>query len=473
MNVLLRSFAICCLSLVTLSVYGAPATKPFNLLIITADDMNGDSWFNSKVGATPHLDAFAKTCYRFEQMHVSAPICQPSRSALMTGRFPHRNGALGFNPINLDVPTLTEVCSSNGYFTAAINKLVHMAPSSKFKWDLPLDGSGKNPERLRADFEKCLSSAKEAGKPFFINVNITDPHRPFAGVRGAGEEEEGGKRKRVKKNEAAATTVPIYSTNDVIVPPFLEDIPDVRKEVAHYFSSVRRLDMSFNGLLSALEASGEKDNTIVFFMSDHGMSFPYAKATIYRNGTWSPLLVKYPGMKNSFINTTDMISSVDVMPTALELMNVTKPAGMDGRSLVPLLHGEKEKDRDHVFTHVNTVSSGKSFPGRCIRTKTKAYIWNEWPNGTTKYKVEAMGGLSFNALAVAAEKDPKIKERVQNYLFRTSEEFYDEEKDPSERRNLIKDPSAQKDIQAFKKLLLEHMEKTNDPLLEKFRAVCK
>ena len=60
----------------------------------------------SKVGATPNLDAFAKTCQRFVNNHVTAPICQPSRSALMTGRVPHRNGALGFNPIRTDIPTL-------------------------------------------------------------------------------------------------------------------------------------------------------------------------------------------------------------------------------------------------------------------------------------------------------------------------------------------------------------------------------
>ena len=66
------------------------AARP-NLLIITADDMNGDSWFNSKVHATPQLDGFAATCYRFEHCHVAAPICQPSREALMTGRVPHRS----------------------------------------------------------------------------------------------------------------------------------------------------------------------------------------------------------------------------------------------------------------------------------------------------------------------------------------------------------------------------------------------
>lgn len=443
-----------------------------NLLIITADDMNGDSWFNSKVSATPNLDAFAKTCYRFEQMHVSAPICQPSRSALLTGRVPHRNGALGFGPINLDVPTLTEVLGSNGYFTAAINKIIHMAPRQKFNWDLALDHSGKYPAAMRAQMEECLKTAAEKKKPFFINANITDPHRPFAGSRSgiAGNE---GEKKRVKKKETAATPIKSVTESEVIVPSFLEDIPAVRKEVAQYFSSVHRLDQSFAGLLATLKESGQEKNTIIVFMSDHGMSFPFSKATIYRNGTWSPLLVRWPEIKKPVVNKNDFISSVDIMPTVLDLMKIEKPPGLDGRSFLPILDGKTQRGRDHVFTHVNTVSSGKAFPGRCVRSKTRAYMFNDWPDGQTRFKVEAMGGLSYQAMAEAAKSNPKMQRRVDQYILRSSEEFFDEEKDPDERRNLIDDPAYQKEIQQMRKLLLDQMEKTGDPLLPQFRKVCE
>lgn len=90
-------------------VLAADLPKPRNLLVITADDLNADSggWNGNKLGATPNLDAFAKTAHRFVNSHVTVPICQPCRSALMTGRVPHRNGALGFNPIRRDVPTLS------------------------------------------------------------------------------------------------------------------------------------------------------------------------------------------------------------------------------------------------------------------------------------------------------------------------------------------------------------------------------
>src|SRR5207249_3715296 len=189
-------------------------------------------------------------------------------------------------------------------------------------------------------FDQCLKGAADAHKPFFINVNITDPHRPFAGSNQTDAEEQTERKKRVSKNQASAAPVKMFLESEVIVPAFLEDIPGVRKEVAQYFSSVRRLDQSFTGLLAALRASGQQSNTVIAFLSDHGMSFPFAKATIYRNGTWSPLLLKWPGMTKPFVNQTDMIASIDILPTVLELLNIAKPPGLDGRSFLPILRGE-------------------------------------------------------------------------------------------------------------------------------------
>src|ERR1041384_7431149 len=105
--------------------------KPLNLLIITADDLNCDScgWMGSKLGATPNLDAFAKTAYGFAHAHSSAPICQPSREAIMTGRVPHRSGGFGFDPVNADCPTLRESMHGAGYFTAGLHKVRHMGPA--------------------------------------------------------------------------------------------------------------------------------------------------------------------------------------------------------------------------------------------------------------------------------------------------------------------------------------------------------
>lgn len=451
---------------------GFGAENRLNLLIITADDLNGDSmgWVGSKVGATPNIDAFAKNCSQFIQTHVSAPICQPSRSALMTGRVPHRNGALGFHPINVDVPTLGEVLRSNGYYNACINKVGHMAPKEKFAWDETFDGSGKNPNAIRDDFEAAMRLAEAAGKPFFINANITDPHRPFAGSNPeAGGRNARGKERNVKRNEARAAAIEPFSPSEISVPSFLEDVPELRREIAQYYTSVRRFDQSFGEIIEALRKAGREVDTIILFLSDHGISAPFSKATVYRNGTWTPMLVRWPGMKKPLINKTDFISSLDIIPTVLDLLAIQPPAGLDGRSFLPLLHGEKQTGRDHVFTHVNSLSSQASFPGRCVRTLSRSYIFNSWPDGKRPFRGEAMAGLSFKAMDQAGRDSPKIKARVDQYLYRAKEEFYDLEKDPDERVNLVHDPKYQEEIDQMRKLLLEHMEKTNDPRVLDFK----
>jgi N-sulfoglucosamine sulfohydrolase len=440
----------------------APADPKLNLLLITADDMNADSsgWMGSRLKCTPNLDAFAATAHRFVNQHVTVPICQPGRQALLTGRVPHRNGGLGFNPIRDDVPTLVEVLKGAGYCTAGINKLEHMAPAPKFPWDHRFSASGKNPRLLRSQVEEALKEAAAAGKPFFINANITDPHRPFYGSAQ-------GMRPRPRRQPMQEGEVEPFTAEQVDTPSFLEDLPPVRQEVAEYYTSVRRFDVSFGGVIDALKASGAADRTLVVFMSDHGMSFPFSKASVYRNGSWSPLIVRWPGMGTPQVRQ-ELVSSVDVMPSLLELLKVVPPAGMDGRSWLSLLRGEKQPDRDHVVTHVNSVSSGMEFPQRCIRTKAHSLLFQPWA-GSRRFRVEAMAGLTYNALAAAGAANPRIQARVDQYIQGRSLAMYDLAKDPDERLDVLGDPTYRAEADRLKKLLLAHMERTQDPQLDAYR----
>ena len=449
----------------------APAQEtaaPLNLLLVTADDMNADSsgWMGGKAGVTPNLDAFAATCMRFEQGHVVAPICQPCRSALMTGRVPHRNGALGFDPILKDVPTLMEILRERGHFAACLNKVPHTAVKPGVNpWDMTDNASGKNPKAFGERVREAIKAAADAKKPFFINANITDPHRPFPGS--AQEETRKGKGKG-KGVESAGEVAPL-DPKDVAVPSFLEDLPPVRKEVAQYLTGVRRFDLSLGELLKALRDSGREERTVILFLSDHGMSFPFSKATVYRNGTRSPFLLRWPGMGEPKAFKTEMVASVDLLPTLLELLAVPVPAGLDGRSLLPLVRGEKQEGRDHVITYVNTVSSGASFPQRCVRTLARSYLWQAWLDGNTRLRVEAFHGLTYAALEEAATTDPRIKARFDQLVLGAREQFFDLEEDPDERRNLIDDPRHREEIDRLRRLLLAEMERTQDPQLEAFR----
>ena len=228
----------------------------------------------------------------------------------------------------------------------------------------------------------------------------------------------------------------------------------MRKEVAQYFTGVARFDVSFGKILEALKAAGHANDTLVVFLSDHGMSFPFSKASVYRNGTWSPVYFRRPGQAQPGVDRTDMVSSVDIMPTVLDLLGIAPPAGMDGRSLVPLIRGESQPGRDHVVTHVNTVSSGLAFPRRCVRTKTRSLQFHAWADGKKAFRVEAMSGLSYRALADAAQADPRIKARVDQYITGTPLSFFNLESDPDERNNLIDDPQSRPEIERLQALLL-------------------
>jgi N-sulfoglucosamine sulfohydrolase len=435
----------------------ADPPKPLNVLVITADDMNADSggWMGNKLGATPNLDSFAKSAHRFVNGHVTASICQPSRSALLTGRVPHRNGALGFDPIRRDVPTLVEVLRDNGYYTAVIAKAAHMTPAEKFPWHA-IGGQelGKQPAKFAGKFREMLAAAAEANKPFFINANICDPHRPF--IAGGNE-----------KTDGPFDGARVYKPEEVTVPTFLEDIPRVREEVAHYYTSVSRFDVAFGLVMKELTAAGRDADTIVVFMSDHGMSFPFSKATVYHNGTWSPLLIRIPGMKEPQTRT-EFVSSVDAMPSLLELLGVKPPTGMDGRSWAGLLKGEVQPDRDFVVTHVNTVSSGKSFAQRCIRTKDRALMFHAWVGGDNRFRAETMSGLSFAAMSASA--DPRIRARVKQLVEGETLMLFDTAADPDERRNLVKDPRCGNEVAELGKKLLAHMKRTDDPQTKAFEV---
>lgn len=436
--------------------------KP-NILLITADDMNADSpgWMGNPLRPTPNIDSFAAASHRFTRHHVSAPICQPSRAAIMTGRVPHRSGGLGFNPIYENVPTLATVLKGQGYYIAALNKIAHMKPDSAFPWDAKFEGSAKNPGQIGKQVSEAIRTAKQAGKLFFINCNIGDPHRPFYG--------DAAKRKQKKQNPGTPNAVAKpFSATDVKVPAFLEDLPAIREEYAQYSNSVQRLDLSFGKVLAALDASGTSANTIVLFLSDHGISMPFSKATVFYNGTWSPVLLKLPDGPQA-ASHEELVSSVDILPTLLELAEVAAPGDIDGVSWVPLLKGESQANRDKVFTHVNGVSSGKEFPQRAVNTRTRSLIFAPW-TGSQPLRIEAMQGLTYPALAEAAATDPAIRSRVDQYVKGVALALYDLEKDPAQRRNVIDDPAYSNDRQELVAALLSQMEKTGDPQLSAFRA---
>jgi N-sulfoglucosamine sulfohydrolase len=432
-----------------------------NLLFITVDDMNYTlpGFMGGKYKLTPHLDQLAKRSHRFIHNRTTAPICQPSREAMMTGLVPHHSGGLGFTPVHDGTSTLTTILQSHGYFTGCIHKLEHMQPASCFPWDFHVDGTERNPLIYEEGVKEALSQARALQKPFFINCNINDPHRPFYGSSHAAEvdHDETGPYKIVKE----------LGADDVEVPAFLENLPPVRKEFAQYCNSAQRMDISIGKVLDVFAASPEAENTIIIFSADHGMPFPFSKATTYDSGTRTPALLSYPGMGEPR-TFEDRTCNIDYMPTLLDLMGVPVPDGIDGRSWQPILHGHADYGREYLVTHVNGVSSGDQFPMRSIQNERYSLVFTPWSDGKLKLQIESMQGLTFPAMKEAGETDAKIAARVQQYVFGVLLAFYDLQSDPGQRQNILDHPENQKQVKKMKQLLLDYMKRTNDPQLTNF-----
>jgi hypothetical protein len=311
---------------------------------------------------------------------------------------------------------------------------------------------------------------QRAGKPFFINCNITDPHRPFYGARQTpAQKKKAARREDDGTNgddptESEGVVVPATPA-EVPIPSFLEDVPELRREVAQYCSSIKRLDLSFAAVMKALDESGEAVRTCVVFMSDHGMSFPFSKATVYFNGTRSPVLLRWPGM-GATQTREEMVSSVDLMPTLLELMHVAAPSGIDGRSWLPLLRAKRSRTAITFSPTSIVLAAGSGFPSAARRTLNRALMFHAWAGPTASFRVEAMSGLSYNALASAAKSDARIQARVDQLLHGTTLAFYDLTRDQDERRNEIDNPAYATEVARMKQQMLGYMERTNDPQLE-------
>jgi N-sulfoglucosamine sulfohydrolase len=441
--------------------------KRLNLLLITADDMNYDSLgvTGCKVkGITPNLDRLAAQGILFERAHVTIAVCQPCRSVLMTGRYPHRNGALGFQPIHRDVPTLQESLRAGGYLNGIMAKVPHLAPADKFCWDtvVPANalGRGRDPKLYHQHALAFFKKSKDSGKPFFLMANSQDPHRPFSGSQ------------QEKNNRRAGPPWPGVSRRitPVEVPAFLPDLPDVRREVAQYMTSVHRCDEIVGEVLRALKDAGLEESTLVMFLSDHGMAFPFAKTNCYIDSTRTPWMVRWPGkVKPGSVDREHFISGIDFMPTALEALGLPPVKGMDGRSFLPLLEGKKQEGRGRVFTVFNRTSARKDFPMRAIQDGKFLYIYNAWSDGKTVFRNESQSGLTFKAMQAAAKTDPKVAARVRLFQYRVPEELYDVARDPAALHNLIADRLYAKDLARLRQELLQMMESTADPQTPGFK----
>lgn len=433
-----------------------------NLLLITVDDMSCDSVgaFGATLqGTTPNIDKLAEESLCFDLAHVQVGNCYPSRNVMWSGRYPHNSGVEGFYQVEpIDYPVLCDVMQDAGYWVGIRGKVSHSTPYQPYHWDADLTqtpGGGqehiKDVDSYYRSTKRGIEAANKAGKPFCINVNISDPHKPFW-----------------KPNDPHPVSHE-FTADEVPIPGFLFDDPEVREELALYYTSVRRADDCVGAILKALEEAGKEENTFILFLSDHGMPLPFAKTQLYHHSTWTPLMVKWPGVTVAGTRDAEhMVSAVDFLPTLCDVVETTKPEGMDGRSFAPLLKGKPQAGRHAVFKVYNENAGGNRHPMRGVQSAHYLYLFNPWSDGENRFRTATQGTVSYRRMKTLAKSDPEIAKRLDLFDYRVVEEFYDVKNDPDCLTNLIDDPKHQEFLADHREMLETFMKESNDPALEVF-----
>jgi len=350
-----------------------PAPARPNILWISAEDLSPDlGAYADAYAVTPTLDRLAREGARFTRAFSSAPVCAPSRSAIITGMYPTTIGSMHMRSKAVPpagVKAFTEYLRAAGYYCTNRSKTDYNfeAPPSNRPPDTVWDESSN-----RAHWR----NRPDPGQPFFSVFNLTTTHEgqirldeaAFANVTAALEP---GRR----HDPAAAA-----------IPPYYPDTPLVRKDWARYYDLISVMDGQVQAILQQLEDDGLADHTIVFFWGDHGRGLPRAKRFTYDSGLRVPLIVRWPGVIAPGSVVGDLVSLMDLGPTALALAGVPVPQHMQGQ---PFLGPAKPPARSLVFGHRDRMDEAHDMM-RTVRDARFRYIRNFYPGRPYAQHIEYM-----------------------------------------------------------------------------------
>lgn len=388
---------------------------------------------------SPALDKLAADGAIFRSAFCTQAQCSPSRASLYTGRYPHSNGVMGLVSkdfawdLHPDEQHLAGRLKSDGYRTALAGLQHETGRLSETGFD-EIDGGTERWAASVADAsEQFLAKfAADPDHPFYLQVGFFEGHR----IPGHPNHEWG----------PMAADAP----DSVVVPGYLKDDPGTRAEFAQLHGSIRSMDAAVERILATVDACGFRDNTIVLFTADHGISFPRAKTTCYDPGLEVALLMRGPGVPAGR-DVRDLVSNVDILPTLMDLLGLPCPETVQGQSFAGLFGGRDYQARTHVFsemTYHNYID-----PLRCVRSETHKLIVNFMPCATIYNCTEQWRPVSTPAFP------PNPKNAIHPVV-----ELYDLEKDPWERNNCVDDPDYA-DIRAhLLSVLTKQIVETEDPI---------
>jgi N-sulfoglucosamine sulfohydrolase len=424
------------------SLFGVPSrrseTDRPNFVIMIADDQgwNDVGCYGHPHIRTPNIDRLATEGLRFTQAFLTCSSCSPTRCSIMTGRYPHSTGAQELHqPLPADQVVFAGLLKRGGYYTASAGKW-HLGEAAKTNFDTVVGGRPSGCERW---VEALQNRPKD--KPFFLWLASIDPHRDY------------------QPNTIAQPHRP----EDVVVPPFLPDVPETRKDLAMYYDEITRMDGHIGRVLDELDRQGVAENTFVLFLSDNGRPFPRCKTTVYDSGIKTPFVVRWPGRVPADVVCDSLVSVIDIAPTLVELAGLETSPTFQGESFVPLLRNTQASTRQYVFAEHNWHDYQAHERG--VRSKKYLYIRNALPDLACTPPADAVRSITFQAMRKL--RDEGELPPAQQGCFaapRTAEELYDVELDLHQLVNVAADPKYAQVLRQMRSVHEEWTRQTQDEI---------
>jgi N-sulfoglucosamine sulfohydrolase len=445
-----------------------------NIVLIVSDDHGRETLgcYGNRVVETPNLDRLAANGVRFTNACCTTASCAASRSVILTGMYNHANGTYGHThgchhfACFDEVRTLPAMLGEGGYRTYRVGKQ-HYAPERIFPFDggHPAGAFGRDDVRMA---ESCRDFVR-SDKPFFLYWCSHNPHR-------AGKVEDhplGPDSFGNPKTPFPGDTERTYREEDVEIPPFLSDTPEVRAELAQYYQSISRLDRGIGRLVSILEEEGKLGNTVIIYIADNGAAFPEAKTTLYEPGMNLPCIVSSPLHAKRGTTCDGLVTWADITPTILDFAGIDTAEDsrkrFHGRSFKAIIDEESPADwRDEVYASHTFHEITNYYPMRVVRTKRYKFIWNIAWKLDYSFASDLWDSATWQG-ALRRGLDRFGARTIDAYVHRPRFELYDLESDPNETENLAGDPRYETLVADFSAKIERFQGETDDPWIHKWQ----
>ncbi len=433
--------------------------KP-NVLWFVVDDMSANfSCYGERAIETPHVDQLARDGTMFTHAYVTAPVCSPCRSALITGMYQttigahhHRSGR-GLKKITLPegVTPIPKLFQTAGYYTCIGGGLPvdRLARKKKGNGDQGLGKTDYNFEWDASMYDGPDWSGRKPEQPFFMQVQL--PGGKLRGNTGASA---------TRLSERAAKELGGATDEDkVTLPPYYPRDPVLLQDWAAYLDAVRLTDEYVGKVVARLKDEGILDETLIVFMTDHGVSHARGKQFLYDEGTHIPLILRGPGIAKGVVRD-DLVEHIDVAAISLAAAGIPIPTGMQAKDI--LANGYEPRDavfaaRDRCDETVDRI--------RSVRTERFLYVRNFYPQRPHLQPNAYKDGKAIVKTLRALHEGGKLDALTEKLLFsptRPAEELYEWRTDRWQVTNLAEDPAHRETLAALRKRLDAWMVETRD-----------